>query len=139
MSTLSPEQWQEISPYLDEALSLPETERTVWLASFKAERPALALLLHQLLEEHRALAEKRFLEDSPIADIGQSSQAGQSIGAYRLISPIGQGGMGSVWLAERTDGRFERRVAIKFLRFSVSTEGGVARFQLPGSSDRRLP
>jgi serine/threonine-protein kinase len=84
------------------------------------------------LEEHRALSEKRFLEGSPNSDRDQSSLAGQSLGAYTLISPIGQGGMGSVWLAERSDGRFERRVAIKFLRFSVATHGGAERFKREG-------
>src|SRR5262245_55844203 len=43
------------------------------------------------------------------------SLAGQTVGAYTLESQIGQGGMGSVWLANRNDGRFERRVAIKVL------------------------
>ncbi len=57
---------------------------------------------------------------------------GKSIGAYTLISQIGQGGMGSVWLAERTDGRFERRVAVKFLRFSVASQGGTERFKREG-------
>jgi hypothetical protein len=65
VSTLSPEQWQEISPYLDQAFFLPEKERAVWLASFKAEKPDLAELLQELVDEHRALGEKRFLEDSP--------------------------------------------------------------------------
>ena len=139
MSTLSPEQWQEISPYLDQAFSLPENERAVWLASFKAEKPDLAELLQKLLDEHRALGAKRFLEDSPMAYMmTQSFRAGQSIGAYKLLSPIGQGGMGHVWLAERVDGRFERRVAVKFLRFSVSTTGGAERFQREGRILGRL-
>jgi serine/threonine-protein kinase len=39
---------------------------------------------------------------------------GRRCGPYRLLSPLGEGGMGVVWLAERSDGRFERRAAIKF-------------------------
>ena len=132
MAKLSSERWLEISPYLDQALSLSGDERTTWLASIRAEKPELADLLQELLDEHRALNEKRFLEGSPIADRDQSSLAGQNIGAYKLISPIGQGGMGSVWLAERSDGRFERRVAVKFLRFAVAAQGGAERFQREG-------
>src|SRR5262249_29599826 len=86
----------------------------------------------ELVDEHRMLTEKRFLEGSAIVNRDQSSLAGQSIGAYKLISPLGQGGMGSVWLAERSDGRFERRVAVKFLRLSVATHGGAERFRLEG-------
>src|SRR5437660_1232701 len=117
MPILSRDHWQQISPYLDHVLSLPESERSAWVESFRAEKPELAELLQELLEEHSALAQKGFLERSPIPDKSQSSLAGQKIGAYTLISLIGEGGMGSVWLAERSDGRFERRVAIKFLRF----------------------
>jgi serine/threonine protein kinase len=132
MPTLSPDRWQQISPYLDQALSLPESERSAWVESFRAEKPELAELLQELLEEHSALAQKGFLERSPIPDTSQSSLPGQKIGAYTLISPIGEGGMGSVWLAERSDGRFERQVALKFLRFSIASAGGAERFRREG-------
>ena len=52
MRTLTPEGWREVSPYLDQVLSLPEDERAPWLESFRAERPDLADLLRDLLEEH---------------------------------------------------------------------------------------
>jgi hypothetical protein len=66
MSTLSFGQWREISPYLDHALSLPEEERERWLHSFRLEKPELAAVLQQLLEEHRALADEHFLERMPV-------------------------------------------------------------------------
>jgi serine/threonine protein kinase len=132
VSTLSPERWQEVSPYLDQVLSLPEDERPAWMESFRAQRPGLADLLQELLQEHQAAAREQFLERSPIRDFSDSSLTGQKIGAYTLISPIGQGGMGSVWLAERSDGRFERRVAVKFLNFSVAATGGAERFKREG-------
>jgi eukaryotic-like serine/threonine-protein kinase len=132
MSTLNPERWQEVSPYLDQVLSLPEDERAAWLKSLQARKPELADLLGRLLEEQRELAEKRFLE-RPLFGDGESSLSGQTIGAYTLISPIGHGGMGSVWLAERSDGRFERRVAVKFLHFSLASQGGVERFRREGT------
>ncbi len=132
MRTLSPDRWQQISPYLDQVLALPEAERTAWVESFRAEKPELAKLLQELLEEHSSLAQKGFLERSPIPGTNQSSLVGQKIGAYTLMSPIGEGGMGSVWLAERSDGRFERQVAVKFLRFSVASQGGTERFKREG-------
>ena len=65
------------------------------------------------------------------------SLAGQVVGAYRILSPIGHGGMGSVWLAERADGRFERRAAVKFL--SVALVGyGEERFKREGAILGRL-
>src|SRR5205814_8882376 len=78
-----------------------------------------------------AAAEEHFLERLPASVANESSLVGQAIGPYRLVAPIGQGGMGSVWLAERSDGRFERRVAIKFLHFSVAVSG-AERFKREG-------
>lgn len=132
MSTLSPDRWKEISPHLDHALSLNENERAAWLAVFRASSPELADVLERLLEEHRSLAKDGFLEGNLPGATNAVLLAGQTIGAYRLISPIGEGGMGRVWLAERSDGRFERRVAIKFLRCSFSAQGGAERFRREG-------
>jgi eukaryotic-like serine/threonine-protein kinase len=132
VSTLSPDRWQEISPHLDYALSLSEEERTAWLETFRVQSPELADVLQKLLEEHRVLAQEHFLEHLPLRPTNESSLPGQTIGAYTLISPIGQGGMGSVWLAKRSDGRFERQVAVKFLHFAVAGQGGAERFKREG-------
>lgn len=129
MITLSPERWREVSPYLDQALSIPECDCAQWLESFRTERPDLADLVQELLEEHHALNEAQFLEHPPV----QSALAGQKIGAYTLASLIGQGGMGSVWLAQRSDGRFERKVAIKFIRLAVLDAAGAERFKREGA------
>jgi serine/threonine-protein kinase len=132
MSTLSPEQWRVLSPYLDQVLALPEEERESWLHSFRSERPDLADALLQLLEDHRALSEDHFLEQRPPHPVFESSLTGHSVGAYKLLNPIGHGGMGDVWLAERSDGRFEKRVAVKLLRIGVASSGGAARFKREG-------
>jgi serine/threonine protein kinase len=131
VSALNPERWQEIGPHLDQALSLSEGERANWLAAFRAQRPELADLLEKLLEEHRALAEEHFLESEPARPTNEPSLTGETLGAYKLIFRIGEGGMSNVWLAERVDGRFERQVAVKFLRFAV-TRGAAERFKREG-------
>ena len=131
MSTISKDRWQEISPYLDEALSLPEEERAEWVATFHREKPELGRLLEELLQEHGTLRDEAFLSGQPLSGLG-AFVPGEAVGAYRLISPIGEGGMGSVWLAERSDGRFERKAAIKFLRFSLGTGSGTGRFKREG-------
>ena len=59
--------------------------------------------------------------------------AGLTLGAYTLVSPIGQGGMGSVWLARRSDGRFEGAAAVKLLNASSSGRAGEERFRREGS------
>jgi eukaryotic-like serine/threonine-protein kinase len=138
MSTLSPDQWQALSPYLDQALAMPEDERAAWLSSLGEQNPTLAAHLRALLDEHRMLAQEGFLEKGSVALPIAPGLAGQTIGPYTLISQIGQGGMGSVWLAERSDGRFERRVAVKFLSVALAGRGGEERFKREGSILGRL-
>jgi serine/threonine-protein kinase len=90
------------------------------------------------LEEHRVLAQKQFLERSPVSGTVESSLTGQKIGAYTLVSPIGQGGMGSVWLAERSDGRFDRQAAVKFVSIALAGRATAERFKREGSILGRL-
>jgi eukaryotic-like serine/threonine-protein kinase len=138
VSALSPDRWREISPHLDHALSLDEAERASWLASLEAQNPATAHLIRKLLQEHNVLSGEKFLETAPEPPVSESRATGQKVGAYTLLSLIGQGGMGSVWSAERSDGSFERRVAVKFLHFSVAVGGGTERFQREGRILGRL-
>ena len=111
--------WQEFSPYLDEVLDLPEEHREAWLVDFAGRNPSQAAGLRSLLEEHKTLSAKGFLEQKFFESPMQPPHAGQEAGAYTLLSQIGQGGMGTVWLAERNDGRFKRQAAIKFLTLQL--------------------
>ena len=118
---------------------MSDDDRRKWLRSLDDEHPAIAADLRTLLDEHRALAQARFLDHEAAAVIGPLALvgAGERVGSYRLLSPIGHGGMGSVWLAERSDGRFERRAAIKFL--SIALVGrGEERFTREGRILARL-
>jgi serine/threonine-protein kinase len=98
----------------------------------------LARQLTELLDEHRVLVQAGFLEKGHFGLPSSAGLAGQTLGPYTLISPIGQGGMGSVWLAERNDGRFERKVAVKFIHIALMGKGGEARFKREGSILGRL-
>ncbi|MGB8989948.1 MAG: protein kinase [Candidatus Sulfotelmatobacter sp.] len=138
MPTLSPNEWQAVSPYLDQALAMSEDERAAWLRALAEQNPTLVAQLTKLLEEHRVLSQEGFLEKGAFGLPNAASLAGQILGPYTLISPIGQGGMGSVWLAERNDGRFERRVAVKFIHIALMGKGGEARFKREGSILGRL-
>jgi eukaryotic-like serine/threonine-protein kinase len=104
-----------------------------WLGSLQSQDPALAAELLTLLEDREAIGELRFMEQSPSLPPTQISLAGQTLGAYTLESLLGQGGMGSVWLARRSDGRFEGKVAIKLLNAALIGHGGEARFRREGS------
>jgi serine/threonine-protein kinase len=138
MSTLDPEVWRQVSAYLDQALEMPDEKRTPWLASLREQNPVLAAHLQTLLEEHLDLSRESFLKRTPVAPASVAALVGQKIGAYTLVSPIGQGGMGSVWLGERSDGRFERRVAVKFLNIALVGLVGEERFKREGKMLGRL-
>ena len=139
MSTFSAEWWQKLSPYLDEALGMSGEERSAWLASLRQKDSSLASHLESLLQEHQILSQERFMEKRPaLLPSAQPSMAGQTIGPYTLISLIGEGGMGSVWLAERNDGRFQRRVAVKLLRAPLLGQTGGERFKREGNILARL-
>jgi len=110
----SAEEWKAISPYLDQALDLESPERERWLSELETLKPRLADELRALLATHEAVDAAKFLERSPLSP-GVEPAAGQQFGAYTLESLLGRGGMGSVWLARRSDGHFEAKVAIKIL------------------------
>lgn len=119
----SAEQWKEISPYLDQALDLESPARERWLSNLKANKPQLAADLQALLATHAAVDAAQFLERSPLSP-GAGPMAGRQFGAYTLETLLGRGGMGSVWLARRSDGHFEAKVAIKILDHrGVATQG----------------
>ncbi len=120
------ERWATLSPLLDELLELTGESRAGRLTQIEASDPALAAELVKLM----ALEEARpdFLSQ-PVVHAGLfAAHADQEIGPYRLVSPLGEGGMGQVWLAVRADGLYERRVALKLLRPGLGDVGLHARF-----------
>jgi serine/threonine protein kinase len=138
MSTLSPDQWQALSPYLDQALAMTDDARAAWLSSLGEQDPALAAQLRALLDEHRVLAQEGFLENGRFALPNSTGLAGRTLGPYTLISQIGQGGMGNVWLARRSDARFERQAAVKFVSIALAGRTTEERFKREGSILGRL-
>jgi eukaryotic-like serine/threonine-protein kinase len=138
MAPLSPDRWHLVSPYFDLAMEMSEKEREAWLESLRANDPPLAADLQTLLEERKALSQEGFLNGSAVRVAASPSLAGQTIGAYTLESLMGQGGMGSVWLARRSDGRFEGRAAVKLLNAVLIGRVGEERFKREGSILARL-
>ncbi len=132
------ERWQVVSPLLDQVLDLPVDERAAWLASLRERDPGLAAEVAALLDEGRVLGDEQFLERRPSGFPTHGELAGQSVGAYTLETPIGQGGMGTIWLARRSDGRYEGKVAVKFLNARLAGRAGEERFRREGMVLARL-
>lgn len=136
MPTLK-DRWGEISPLLDEALELPPGARESWLADLAERSPELAAQLRSCLHEVEQLSERKFLDDSIRRHL-PGGLAGQSFGAYTLDRTLGFGGMGTVWLAHRSDGRFEGQVAVKLLNLAFVGHPSEQRFEREGSVLARL-
>src|SRR5262249_11771493 len=140
MQPLDPDLWRTLSPYLDEALDMAPEQRERWLASLQEKDPGIAGHLQMLLAERQAIEDSGFLDGVVQIAVRPAtpSLSGQVLGAYRLLSLVEQGGMGSVWLAERCDGRFEGRAAVKLLNMAVMGRVGEERFRREGNILARL-
>jgi serine/threonine-protein kinase len=130
--------WLRASGHLDQVLEVPPQEREAWVATLATEDPESAADVAALLEEHRRLSAEGFLDSAPPIRPVEPALAGVTIGAYTLVSSIGHGGMGSVWLASRSDGRFEGRAAVKLLNAALVGRAGEERFKREGTILARL-
>jgi serine/threonine-protein kinase len=140
MTRISKDGWELLGPLLDEALELSPEAREAWLAQRRIEHPTLIAQVEELISREAVADREGFLNVGQVAAIpnGASSLAGQTLGPYTLERPLGHGGMGSVWLARRSDGRFEGTAAIKFLSLAVAGPAGEARFHQEGNVLARL-
>ncbi len=108
---MNPERWQFIEDCFHQALELEGPAQQAWLDELEKSNPEEAWQVRELLLAHQSSGS--FLDNDSI--FHQATQAGRQIGAWKIIRQIGEGGMSTVYLAERADGQFERQVAIKFL------------------------
>jgi serine/threonine-protein kinase len=131
------ERWSEISPLLDEALDLLGSAREQWLKDLETRAPELAAHVRSCLVGVAEVADNKFLE-APIHSQLPTGLEGHAIGAYTLERTIGFGGMGTVWLAHRSDGRFEGQVAVKLLNAALVGHPSEQRFGREGRVLARL-
>lgn len=114
---ISPDDVGKLSLLLDEAEQVDRRHLPKWLEELRTGRRHLVPLLEQALAPSNAPSADWSLPSLDAAS-DACDEAGAAVGPYRLSRQIGNGGMGSVWLAERADGAYERRVALKLPRLA---------------------
>ncbi len=122
--------WAELSELFDEIVELAPAARARRLGDIARTDAAMATELKALLaadEAGNALLDAGATSVLP-ALLGDVAPADGSAGPYRLLRKVGEGGMGVVWLAERTDGAYELQVAVKVLKRGMDTHAILRRF-----------
>ncbi len=108
----------------EQAMRVGENQREDWLREHCP--PEKLTDAQRLIDEAQSL-ETEALMDSHVS-VSAVDYAGERIGPYRIVKPLGQGGMGQVYLAERRDGVFEQEVAIKLIQSSSLSDLTVKQF-----------
>jgi eukaryotic-like serine/threonine-protein kinase len=131
---VTPDRWKQVKGVLEAALDRSVEERGALVeaacmgdAELRAEVESLlasAAAAHEFLE---TAADPALLR--PPAEKRPEARAGARIGPYRVLSEIGRGGMGAVYLAERDDQEYRKRVAIKLVRGDADSASVVRRFR----------
>ena len=130
--------WNTLSPLLDELFALDEQARNERIAQLRRDDASLGDDLKNLLDQSAAIEQEHFLEGALLRPAPEPTLEGQIVGSYTLDRLLGQGGMGAVWLAHRSDGRYDARVAIKLLNPVLLGPGGVERFRREAQALGRL-
>ncbi|HYC33427.1 MAG TPA: serine/threonine-protein kinase, partial [Gemmatimonadales bacterium] len=121
--------FERLEALFHEALPRSPAERAILLERVCRDDPALGVEVERLLEAHDRAGAFIQVPAATIPGLGNEPIAGRRIGPYRVVRELGRGGMGAVYLAERADGAFAQRVAIKLIKRGMDTDHVLARFR----------
>jgi eukaryotic-like serine/threonine-protein kinase len=128
--------WERIEQIFHLALEQPPEERDAWLESACAGDRGLRSEVTSLLESDCAAGAglvganvRQALLDLREEEVAKPAMEGRLVGHWRLIRELGQGGMGTVYLAARADQQYESQAAIKLVRRGLDTDFILRRFR----------
>jgi eukaryotic-like serine/threonine-protein kinase len=129
---VTPKRWKEVEAVFEQALEVPAGERSDFLRRSCAGDEELRCEVASLLDSHSLAG--TFLDSSELFLSSDEFQengdlGGQMIDHYRIIREIGRGGMGAVFLAERADAEYEKKVAIKLIKRGMDTDSVLRHFR----------
>jgi len=126
VTKMTPDAWKRIKEIVADASEVEIDERQAFLDQ---RCPAdLRSQVDDLLRSENTNAERLEAEAVSFSSIANINRVNERIGAYRIAGELGTGGMGTVYLAERADGEFEQKVALKLIKRGMDSEAILRRF-----------
>lgn len=147
---MKPERWQQIEKVFQAAIDLEGEDREKYIAENCGDDLELKSEVQKLLKdlnsagsfiENPVWTDSFFVDSSAKKVISDSFEdlkedknqidqlIGCRVGVYKLVETIGHGGMGAVYLAERADGEFQQKVAIKLIKRGMDSDFIIKRFR----------
>lgn len=137
---MNKEDWERAEAEFDIIFDLSSAERETYFKNLRQEKPELYKQVKELwdyaeqtgsplpggIDDFKTFVGEMAKED---AEAHLPKMEGKTVGKYKIISQLGYGGMGTVYLAERADDSFEQQVALKFIRGGMNRNLLSARFK----------
>lgn len=133
---LTAEDWQQVKAIFNQVIESPAAEMAEAMERLCASRPELQATVQQMVDTHLASVNQTITPNQSAAESLLDSTAlkpGAHFGKYQIISTLGSGGMGQVYLAQRDD-EVIQQVAIKVLSHQTMDDQSQARFD----TERRI-
>lgn len=118
-----PDRWRQIESVFEQASELPIDERAAYLDVACAADADLRQEVDTLLSSASVDFITQAIADASLEFSRFDPLVGQTVGQYRIVGLVGEGGMGSVYKAVCNDGSFEQAVAIKIIRPGTAHTG----------------
>src|SRR5260370_22955405 len=127
------EHWEQLKSVLQAAWELDPAERRAFLNGMCGEDAVLrsdvdALLAADQSADEFLAAPAVDLDADPAIEESGGDRSGTNVGPYRIVREVGHGGMGTVYLAERADGQYQKQVAIKLVNTGTGDRDFLRRF-----------
>jgi serine/threonine protein kinase/tetratricopeptide (TPR) repeat protein len=131
---MTPERWEKIKDLVEAGLERERGARALFLDEVCTGDPSLRTDVEELIDSHEQAAGFMVMPafeaaTTLIAQDRDASLVGRRIGPYKTVRELGQGGMGTVYLAVRADEAYRKEVAVKVIKRGMDTEGIIRAFR----------
>jgi non-specific serine/threonine protein kinase/serine/threonine-protein kinase len=131
---ITPERWKQVKELLCDVIEMDPTRRSAYLEHACGDDISLKHEVQRLLAAQES-AGPAFMKEPALEVLNddgppqQGLRIGQVLGSYKLISVIGEGGMGEVYRGTRADDEYQRQVAIKLVQVGKDFPSVISRFR----------